>query len=448
MSGPKQWIVTPDLFISENVNPDIILCAICGQLMTNPTMLLDMKYSVDFKTNICETICEHAFCKACINQVLDKRCPLCRTRYFYTAVNITLNKLIQTQKMRCVNKECDSKFYVKDVQSHQLVCEYEQEKCVHCSKTVIRGQLTEHKTICDHRPTQCEKCAATFTFNYIQEHLEKYCNMIEIACTFAGCGKRFLRKDQYIHYSVCEYNEFPCVFGCGVNIIKKDMMNHTFICPNRTVKCSYCNANIKENLLPVHYNTCPDILVECECKVKVLRKNLLVHLTKCDFTKIPCQYFDLGCCKFIPRREMLKHLMENNTDHDVADINRIKNLTKPDNLMDFLDDNGKWIIITMKSIDGICFIGERKVYPNKIVNIAINWSEMGYRLRCFGTRTIMKKSEIEFYNLFKCTWEKATVTQTSGNWDIEVLTSTTKEWINLLKENKRVANLGTNIKPE
>jgi hypothetical protein len=98
---------------------------------------------------------------------------------------------------------------------HLDVCEYQPLACsfanVGCTDTPLRKDAQRHeKWDCDFR-TICPHCCNSFAALHLHEGR---CQLAEIECPNAGCGKTVARRSMTDHRDVCGREEVWCPFGC------------------------------------------------------------------------------------------------------------------------------------------------------------------------------------------------------------------------------------------
>ncbi|XP_066926025.1 RING finger protein DG17-like [Clytia hemisphaerica] len=125
-----------------------------------------------------------------------------------------------------------------------------------------------------------DDCLWKGPINKYEEHVENECGYKTIQCELTGCSATFPRKDQKEH--------------------EKD-------CPYRFEDCKFCNTAFQfiELNEDKHYAECDLRPIDCTnegCQERLSRKEMRsVHLEKCLFKRIKCDFVEFGC-----QEEMLK----------------------------------------------------------------------------------------------------------------------------------------------
>ena len=121
------------------------------------------------------------------------------------------------------------------------------------------------------------------------------------------------------HVATCGFTLVPCPKQCKDNndevkyfmrkVLDKHLKND---CPNRDYECqSRCGekgtyAYITEE----HDKTCKMKILPCPnagCGIRILRKKVSKHVSKCPHTVIPCKYKGIGCDTDLKREDMAAH---------------------------------------------------------------------------------------------------------------------------------------------
>lgn len=85
----------------------------------------------------------HAVCQKCRKEVTT--CPTCRGE-FSNNQNVLLNQMLESVPIACKNESlgCNEKMVLVKVPEHEKVCDFREEKCCFCEKTV------QFNSFCDH----------------------------------------------------------------------------------------------------------------------------------------------------------------------------------------------------------------------------------------------------------------------------------------------------------
>ena len=159
---------------------------------------------------------------------------------------------------------------------------------IHIKSLPKKRQIDNLKIYCPNRSKGCDKIT---TLGECNQHLEK-CLFVEISCT-KQCGEKMLRKELQDHQS----NQ----------------------CPNRWVRCQYCYIEGKhKEIANRHVDECPHFPISCPnncAREKVERKNLVRHQKVCPLEPVKCLFFEAGCTKTIPRKDLAAHKASNTEHH-------------------------------------------------------------------------------------------------------------------------------------
>jgi hypothetical protein len=215
----------------------------------------------EYSCPVCEGIlndsvidnCGHSYCRECISTLLKETnlCPFTNKEIiqgtftqdlgnikstFQLSPNIILNSAIEKQKVFCKNKfhdpnctwvgklmdrknhllhecekelvkcdnsdECTIRIPRNQFQKHLNECPYRTVLCNYCRKYVNFNTLIMHYKTCENYPIECpNKCGEKISSNFINSHLELYCNNSIAVCPYhiIGCEYYDLRKLLKVH---------------------------------------------------------------------------------------------------------------------------------------------------------------------------------------------------------------------------------------------------------
>lgn len=438
----QEWVITPDLFLPGNINTDAIICVICGQIMTNPAMLMN--------SHNCCMVCEHMFCLDCIRNVYTQDCPVCRRQFNVSTPSTALKKLISNQLMKCVNKECKEIFSIRDMQKHQTLCILETETCGECNISYVRKERTEHTKICEFRFVDCQYCQKAVKLFLLPKH-HLMCVSYPLNCVRDGCKYTAPRQTMHMHDVYCQYKVISCPLMCSDKIIRKDLQTHMSVCVNRKTTCSKCKQEMPHCKLSNHPKICPDEMLSCLCGNTFKRKEKALHNALCGFVKVPCVYFGMCCYDFVIRSEMGEHIKNNRKSHQNLMLQKIEIMTRTSSKLDYLDDDGVWKIISMGSTKasltselGKCkFVGNMFNPPDENREIIMYFPEMINRLAKFGTNTLCQHNSVNVKNMGLGTLQKANIIE-SNEHEIRVAyyinEATSYERLSLQYDAQRIEN--------
>ena len=143
-----------------------------------------------------------------------------------------------------------------------------------CEVVTKIGELNSHKDECDYAIVVCTQgCGLLTNRKHLVEHCNKFCQKRMTTCTH--CGKKDYFQVIYgEHIAVCEEYPINCPRGCdeASGLKRKDLRHHEEICPLQEVDCPFREAG---------------------CDMKVLRKDLIVHMesnVQTHLTKVMMAY--------------------------------------------------------------------------------------------------------------------------------------------------------------
>lgn len=151
----------------------------------------------------------------------------------------------------------------------------------------LQRKISELNVYCSNRN---EGCSEIMTLASINSHLATACVFVEIDCP-NECGLPIMRKDKEEHIS-----------------------NH---CIKRIEYCSHCKLETTYDLMTDHLKVCDKVPVSCprDCKENLLRGDLQKHNEVCPNMVVKCPFFEAGCTKVLPRKELDCHIETASTAH-------------------------------------------------------------------------------------------------------------------------------------
>ena len=267
--------------------------------------------------------------------------------------------------------------------------------------------------------------------------------MTKVDCVNAGCKSKPERRNKNSHDLMCDYKVIDCGLACGAKIMRGDIDKHSLICPNRMVSCENCQEIIRERLLAEHKEICPEITIGCDCGNKMVRRLMIYHKATCEQALIPCPYFEMGCPEIFERRSLYYHMSKEKKTHAGLHFEHVKKIYKIGAKYDFLDETGKWQMVSIKEITENCVIVERKVYPDKKKEMAMGYAEINSRLKIFGSMCLQNDCKVEYYNANAKEWEVSTIIRTDTQTHIRTPRAMMPIKIDYVLQ---VDNLGSNTK--
>ena len=276
MADKRQGYRNPELIVSA-VN-DNFNCGICLEMLDNPVMCPE----------------GHNFCKSCLEQAMmrKKECPLCRTKL--SKSKMTTNRALERVMEDIVVVKCPTTLSMKSLPdpSHNV----EQI----CKKRKISEDEEEEEDIVTTNSSGTPRS---------DSH--------EGTCTWQG-----FMSDVQAHIESCRYVTYPCPHdGCNEQLFRNELQQHSEICPERVVKCSHCEKQIKSRTVVDHEKFCDMRLVPCPngCSdentgqmTMYPLKLLCEHRMVCREEEIQCPYWFMGCKEKCNRKDMVTHKQDMN----------------------------------------------------------------------------------------------------------------------------------------
>ena len=265
--------------------------------------------------------CEGIMREPCVSSDGEQYCLCCGdlSSHKHTQ-NIPVKKIIDSLKCSCplIERGCKWLGSLEDCENHLDTCCYVHEACeLECGVVLIREELRIHeKEKCPHRIVKCEHCMKDFKSCELNGHLKK-CPKMKVSCDLK-CGEVMCREDMEQHlYHYCGMVQNTCNLGCGVELTRDELKLHEKdTCVQREIRCEHCLANVRFCDNPKHLTECPRVRVPCElCSLKRCREDMTEHTKHCLENTIECPFVKYKCMTCIKRKDMDKHLEENETKH-------------------------------------------------------------------------------------------------------------------------------------
>ena len=99
----------------------------------------------------------------------------------------------------------------------------------------------------------------------------------------------------------------------------RDHDKHLKMCPKRSWSCQYCDIVCTyDKGESLHWSECTMFPEPCPnaCEVQfVARKNIEEHHSVCSMEPVPCELSEYGCQATLPRKDLVKHMKENEGQH-------------------------------------------------------------------------------------------------------------------------------------
>ena len=150
--------------------------------------------------------------------------------------------------------------------------------------------------------------------------VRKMINSLKCSCPLSERGCKWLGslEDCENHLDTCGYVHEKCKLECGVELTRNELRVHEKdTCVRRMIRCEHCSISVKSCDKPQHLEECPRVRVPCElCNVEMYREEMTEHIEKyCPEEMIECPFVKYKCLTRIKRKDMDKHLEENETKH-------------------------------------------------------------------------------------------------------------------------------------
>ena len=245
--------------------PDELVCKICQYPVRDPLL---------------SECCGQNFCKSCLEIYADLNasyCPYCRRNGFNAFHDRRTERVILSYHVNCSSEGCQWKGELRHVGKHEEYCEFAKVTCPNnCGKEIQRKYVQEHcKVTCKLRPVTCEYCHTSGSFDFIHgEHL-KNCNKMPVECpNRCGVGK-MARSKLEDHLELCPLQYVACDYaGCTAKLLRKEKEHHNCI-------------NMAEHLEMVSKN-----LQKSQEKIEVLEEKYsmlteLVRVAVCTHQSLP-----------------------------------------------------------------------------------------------------------------------------------------------------------------
>lgn len=233
-----------------------LMCAICHSPFVRPLRLP----------------CQHVFCQACFLDVRNSHpqgesCPTCREK-------------VRPERMSSIPK------IVELILDDLIVkCPFSDNGC------------TE----------QMSRCLA-------QDHVDKYCEYIQVKCPYDNCGEEIQRR--HLNDERCHHKLILCV-TCDRSYKEIDFSSHCATHDDeRIVPCPSCATTVLGRDLQSHESSCPEAAVSCVaatygCDHICKRASIDDHNTTCPLAKLS-PFLALQSSRLAQQELALKNLRHKN----------------------------------------------------------------------------------------------------------------------------------------
>ena len=145
-----------------------------------------------------------------------------------------------------------------------------------------------------------------------------------------GCGWVGRLSEQQKHLdNECGYAEVPCSHdGCEVRVQRRLLGDHETRCERLVEACQYCDGGVVVAESLHHLDVCPMAPVHCfECEESYLRKDTAQHQEECPDMPVGCEFHASGCTPgTLLRRDVDAHQEDLAGLHAVWALKRVKSL--------------------------------------------------------------------------------------------------------------------------
>lgn len=171
----------------------------------------------------------------------------------------------------------------------------------------------------------CPVCRAdiketeTFPNNMVKREI--MCLKIKCERQEDGCEWIGELKQQDEHKALCGYETVHCDNNCDEMMMRKDKEHHKEnLCPRRIVSCSYCDLQLENQELSVHFKSCVQYPVACKygCGMQIARGHVDTHISRegnCSMSPLQCDFIDAGCTFSGNRCQLEEHLVKGTVGH-------------------------------------------------------------------------------------------------------------------------------------
>ena len=230
------------------------------------------------------------FIAPCQPIVENFKCPLCEGIFFNPVSD------------SCGHLFCSSCFHQYILTSTECPIEHKVLNVLEIkAMPVVSGILDKQIIKCKNREKGCHWQGKLCEF---QEHIDVHCLKQLVSCSNEGCSEKSMREEMNKHLTNCNY---------------------------RIVKCPDCQLSLPFIQLIDHQKVCPKFKLECpqKCGLTIMREEITSHIQEvCENTEIPCPYSDLGCKEKMYKRDLNKHLNNENINHLLYFFKEMENFKK------------------------------------------------------------------------------------------------------------------------
>lgn len=111
------------------------VCSICLDVAADP---------------VATNSCDHIFCRACLSNVKQPRCPTCQQKLQnpkFKPIQGSIKRIYIDLKIRCLNSMCDKSLNIGSFSYHDDNCPISFDICRDCNFKSRRGQRDVHSCV-------------------------------------------------------------------------------------------------------------------------------------------------------------------------------------------------------------------------------------------------------------------------------------------------------------
>ena len=193
--------------------------------------------------------------------------------------------------------------------------ECESYLCYKCKRSVSLhsgGIMLNASQFGEEQTPVCEPCAGPHCNVTPIVRARKRIATFHVKCPLAtrGCDWNSTIAEVETHLGLCEEFVVSCSNKCEQFMKRSELGDHSQECELRFVHCEYCQMEIIQRHIELHYETCGQYPLPCpiNCTYNLKRDEIEFHLEKeCPNTLVECNYRRFGCMYKGKRCELSKH---------------------------------------------------------------------------------------------------------------------------------------------
>ena len=155
--------------------------------------------------------------------------------------------------------------------------------------------------------------------NHISSGVTTRLQMEGKACPVCNDPNFTTVSDKHYRRRVLDLKVYCPHLGCNWIGEVRHHDSHERECPKRSWNCKYCDYTCTfEEGESVHWPECTMFPEPCpnQCEVQhVPRKNVEQHRTVCSLEPVACELSEYGCQAILPRKDLARHMKENEGQH-------------------------------------------------------------------------------------------------------------------------------------